>query len=210
MTTGQVSTRVASLHDAPPRLVHGPCSRLTFGARTRRRGHACESTHTKRCTSSRADYRDRVHARIRTADGRASGRGRCRRSARGTHRPVSAAAAPGAGYGEITLPERSALARLDSGGPAAPGALAEVEQITAHDPAVDGKGPRSARGARASRVTRRSQPRAAMSPTQVGRRAWRNTRSEQLARILSARFARSEVRQLMTAAALIGRPEQRI
>jgi len=49
-----------------------------------------------------------------------------------------------------------------------------------------------------------------MSPTQVGRRAWRNTRSEQLARILSARFARSEVRQLMTAAALIGRPEQRI
>ena len=54
--------------------------------------------------------------------------------------------------GELTLPERSALARLDRGGPATPSALARLEQIS---PQSHGGDAGRARGARPGRARAR-------------------------------------------------------
>jgi DNA-binding MarR family transcriptional regulator len=109
--------------------------------------------------------------------------------------------------GELTLPETSALARLDRGGPATPSALARVEQISPQSMgatlgALEGRG----------LIERRPDPqdgrRAVMSLTEAGQQVVRNKRSartEQLAQALSAGFTRAELQQLMTAAPLIER-----
>ena len=91
--------------------------------------------------------------------------------------------------GELTLPEISALSRLDRAGSATPGELAKVEQIS---PQAMGAtlGALEERGL----VERRPDPsdgrRVVMSVTEVGQQALRNKRSartEQLAKALVGR-----------------------
>jgi DNA-binding MarR family transcriptional regulator len=109
--------------------------------------------------------------------------------------------------GELSLPERSALARLDRGGPATPSALARLEQITPQGMGATLAG-LEARGL----VERRPDPgdgrRAVMSLTEAGQQALqdrRNARTEQLAQALATRFTPDELAQLLTAAPLIER-----
>ena len=114
--------------------------------------------------------------------------------------------------GELTLPETSALVRLDRGGPATPSELARLEQISPQSMGAT----LGALEARAL-IERRPDPadgrRAVMSLTEAGRqmlRHRRDARTQQLARALAAEFTRSELNQLMTAAPLIERLAQRI
>jgi DNA-binding MarR family transcriptional regulator len=109
--------------------------------------------------------------------------------------------------GDLTLPEMSALARLDRAGSATPGAMAKAEQIS---PQAMGAtlGALEERGL----IERRPDPgdgrRAVMSLTEAGRRVLRNkrnARAEQLAKALSAGFTRSELTTLRAAAPLIER-----
>jgi DNA-binding MarR family transcriptional regulator len=112
--------------------------------------------------------------------------------------------------GDITLPETSALARLDRGGPATPSELARLERISPQSvgatiAALDARG----------LVERRPDPgdrrRAVISLTEAGSqmlRHRRNVRTERLATALSAGFSRSELNQLMAAAPLIERLAQ--
>jgi len=111
------------------------------------------------------------------------------------------------GEGELTLSERSALARLGSGGPTTPTALARVEQITPQSIGAT-LAALEARGL----VERRPHPedgrRVVMSLTEAGLHQLhnnRNARTEQLAQALSVGFTRSELKQLMAAAPLIER-----
>jgi DNA-binding MarR family transcriptional regulator len=114
--------------------------------------------------------------------------------------------------GELTLPEISALARLDRAGSATPGALAKAEQIS---PQAMGAtlGALEERGL----VQRHPDPgdgrRAVMSLTAAGRQVLQNKRSartEQLARALSAGFSRAELEVLRAAAPLIERLGQSV
>lgn len=114
--------------------------------------------------------------------------------------------------GELSLPERSALARLDRAGSATPGALAKAEQIS---PQAMGAtlGGLEARGL----IERRPDPadgrRAVMSVTAAGRRVLqdkRDARTEQLAKALAAGFTPAELETLMAAAPLIERLGQTI
>jgi DNA-binding MarR family transcriptional regulator len=114
--------------------------------------------------------------------------------------------------GELTLPESSALVRLDRGGPATSSALARLEQISPQSMGAT-LGSLEARGL----VERRPDPqdgrRAVMSLTEAGLQALRNrrnARTEQLTRVLANEFTRSELRQLMAAAPLIERLAQSI
>ena len=109
--------------------------------------------------------------------------------------------------GDLTLPEISALSRLDRAGPATPGQLAKVEQISPQAMGVTLSGLEE-RGL----VKRRPDPadgrRAVMSLTEAGRRAVRDkrtARNEQLAKALSDGFTRAELQTLMAAAPLIER-----
>jgi len=109
--------------------------------------------------------------------------------------------------GELSLPETSALTRLDRGGPTTPGALAKLEQISPQSmgatiAALESRG----------LVERRPDPgdgrRAVMSLTAAGRQVLRDkrtARTEQLAQALSAGFSRAELGQLMAAAPLLDR-----
>ena len=114
--------------------------------------------------------------------------------------------------GELTLPETSALARLDRGGPTTPSALAKLEQISAQSMGAT-LGALEERGL----VERRPDPedgrRAVMSLTDAGLemlRNRRNARTEELAKALSAGFTPAECHQLMAAAPLIERLAQSI
>lgn len=109
--------------------------------------------------------------------------------------------------GELTMPEISALARLDRGGPTTPGELAKLEQISPQS-----IGATLATLEASGFVERRSDPqdgrRAVMSLTETGLQAlWnrRNAGTEHLARALSTGFTGSELRQLKAAAPLIER-----
>lgn len=114
--------------------------------------------------------------------------------------------------GELTLPETSALARLDRCGPTTATALAKLEQISPQSMgatlgALEGRG----------LVERRPDPddgrRAVISPTEAGLQVLRNrrdARTEQLARALSSGFTPAELDQLMAAAPLIERLAQSI
>ena len=114
--------------------------------------------------------------------------------------------------GELTLPETSALARLDRGGPATPGVLAKLAQISPQSMGAT-LGALEARGL----VERCPDPsdgrRAVMSLTEAGRQVLqdkRNARTQQLAQALSAGFTPTELRQLMAAAPLLERLAQSI
>jgi DNA-binding MarR family transcriptional regulator len=109
--------------------------------------------------------------------------------------------------GELTMPEISALSRLERAGSATPGELAKAEQISPQAMGVT-LGALEERGF----VERHPDPgdgrRAVMSLTEAGRRAIRDkhaARNEQLAKALSDRFTREELHTLMAAAPLIER-----
>ena len=113
---------------------------------------------------------------------------------------------------EITLPESSALARLDRTGPATPGALAKVEQISPQSMGAT-LAALEARGL----VERRPDPadgrRVVLSVTDAGLELLRNKRGariEQMAQALSAGFTAAELRHLAAAAPLLERLAQSI
>ena len=114
--------------------------------------------------------------------------------------------------GEPTLPERSALARLDRGGSTTSGALARLEQISPQSMGAT-LGALEARGL----VDRQPDPqdgrRAVISLTDAGRQVLRNRRNEsteRLARALAAGFTQAELQQLMAVAPLIERLAQTV
>ena len=114
--------------------------------------------------------------------------------------------------GELTLPESSALARLDRGGPATPTALAKLEQISPQSMGAT-LGALEARGL----VERRPDPedgrQVVISATEAGLQALRNrrnARTEHLAQAFSTGFTRSELEQLMAVAPLLERLAQSI
>lgn len=114
--------------------------------------------------------------------------------------------------GELTLPETSALARLDRGGPSTVTALAKLEQISSQSMGAT----LSALQTRGL-VERRPDPddgrRAVISATASGLRVLqdrRNARTEQLTMALSSAFTASELKRLMAAAPLIQRLAQSI
>jgi DNA-binding MarR family transcriptional regulator len=114
--------------------------------------------------------------------------------------------------GELTLPESSALTRLDRNGPATSTALARQEQISPQSMGAT----LSALEVRGL-VERRADPgdgrRVVLSVTEAGREVMqnrRNARTEQLAQALSAGFTPAELSQLMAAAPLLERLAQSI
>ena len=114
--------------------------------------------------------------------------------------------------GELTLPESSALTRLDRRGPGTASELARLEQISPQSMGAT-LGALEARGL----IERRADPadgrRAVLSVTGAGQQVLtdkRNARTEQLARALSSGFTPAELRQLKTAAPLLERLAQSI
>ena len=113
---------------------------------------------------------------------------------------------------EITLPESSALARLDRTGPATPGALAKVEQISPQSMGAT-LAALEARGLIARQADPGDGRRVVLSVTEAGLELLRNkrgARTEQLAQALSAGFTAAELRQLAAAAPLLERLAQSI
>jgi DNA-binding MarR family transcriptional regulator len=116
------------------------------------------------------------------------------------------------GEGELTMPESSALARLDRGGPMSASALAGLEQISAQSMGAT-LGGLEARGLVARRADPDDGRRALVSTTKAGLQALRNVRNARaavLAQALSSGFTRAELKQLMTTAPLIERLAQSI
>jgi DNA-binding MarR family transcriptional regulator len=114
--------------------------------------------------------------------------------------------------GDLTLPESSALARLDRGGPTTSAALAKVEQISPQSMGAT-LGGLEDRGL----IERRPDPedgrRILMSLTDAGLQVlWsrRDSGTEHLAKALSTEFSDTELTQLMTAAQLIERLAQHL
>jgi DNA-binding MarR family transcriptional regulator len=114
--------------------------------------------------------------------------------------------------GDLTLPESSALARLDRGGPATASALAKAEQISRQSMG-ETLGALEARGL----IERYPDPgdgrRVVLSVSEAGRRVLgdrRHAKTQRLAQALSASFSRPEREQLMAAARLIERLVQSI
>jgi DNA-binding MarR family transcriptional regulator len=112
--------------------------------------------------------------------------------------------------GGLSVPETSALARLDRNGPATSSELARVEQISPQSmgatlSALEARG-LVARGPDASDGRR-----VVLSVTEAGRQLLRDkhdARTEQLAGALAAGFTREELDQLMAAAPLLERLAQ--
>jgi DNA-binding MarR family transcriptional regulator len=109
--------------------------------------------------------------------------------------------------GGLTLPETSALARLDRGGPTTPGELAKQEQISPQSMGAT-LAALEARGL----IERRPDPgdgrRAVMSITDAGLEllgSRRNAKVQQLSRALAAQFTPAELEQLAAAAPLLER-----
>ena len=114
--------------------------------------------------------------------------------------------------GELSLPESSALRKLERGGPATVSALARAEQISAQSMGAT-LITLEARGL----VSRQADPadgrRSVMSVTAAGLSALsdkRNARIAQLAQALTAGFSAEEMSQLMVAAPLIERLAENI
>jgi DNA-binding MarR family transcriptional regulator len=112
--------------------------------------------------------------------------------------------------GELTMPENSALSRLDRGGPMTPTALAKLEQITPQSMGAT-LASLEARGL----VERRSDPedgrRAVISLTDTGLQVLRNRRNAktgELTQALAIHFTPAELKQLLEAAPLIERLAQ--
>jgi DNA-binding MarR family transcriptional regulator len=114
--------------------------------------------------------------------------------------------------GELTLPESSALTRLDRGGPTTPSELAKLEQISPQSMGAT-LAALEARGLVGRRPDPRDGRRVVLSVTEAGRAVLldkRNARAEQLAKALSAGFTPAELRQLIAAAPLLERLAQSI
>jgi DNA-binding MarR family transcriptional regulator len=114
--------------------------------------------------------------------------------------------------GELSLPESSALRRLERGGPAMVTALAKAEQIS-----VQSMGATLHTLEARRLIERRPDPadgrRSVMSVTEAGLAALndkRNARIAQLARVLAAEFTSAERGQLMAALPLIERLAENI
>jgi DNA-binding MarR family transcriptional regulator len=114
--------------------------------------------------------------------------------------------------GDLTLPESSALAHLDRGGPTTSAALAKVEQISPQSMGTT-LGGLERRGL----IERRPDPedgrRIVMSLTDAGLQMLRNRRdagTEHLAKARSTEFSGSELKQLMVGAQLIERLAQNL
>ena len=113
-------------------------------------------------------------------------------------------------HGDLSLPEASALKRLDRSGPTSVTELAKAEQISVQSMGTT-LGALEARGL----VQRHPHPtdgrRSVLSITKSGTRVLsdkHNGRAEQLAKALSTGFSPAELRQLMVAAPLIERLAQ--
>lgn len=111
------------------------------------------------------------------------------------------------GEGELTLPETSVLARLESGGPATSAALAKREGISPQSMGAT----LAALEARLF-IERRPDPsdgrQSVLSLTDAGRamlRSGRERRNEHLARAIAAAFSADERRALLTLAPLLER-----
>ncbi len=109
--------------------------------------------------------------------------------------------------GELTVPERVALARLDRGGPASAAELARIEQISPQAMGVT-LGTLESRGL----VQRQSDPndgrRVVMSLSAAGvelLRHKRDARARHFAKVLAEEFTAAELRTLAQAAPLIER-----
>ncbi len=109
--------------------------------------------------------------------------------------------------GELTMPQSSALARLDRSGPTTGSALAKIEQISPQS-----MGATLAELESRGLVGRRSDPddgrRVVLFVTDAGLevlRHRRDARTAHLAQALSASFTDAEVRQLMEVAPLLER-----
>ena len=114
--------------------------------------------------------------------------------------------------GELTVPETSALARLDRNGPATSSELARVEQISPQSMGAT-LSALEARGLVTRDPDARDGRRILLSVTDAGRqllRDKRDARTEHLARALAAGFTREELEQLMMAAPLLERLAQGI
>jgi DNA-binding MarR family transcriptional regulator len=109
--------------------------------------------------------------------------------------------------GELTLPETSALARLDRGGPATSAALARLEQISPQSMGATLAGLES-RGMIARAPDPVDGRRVILSITDAGvavMRERRSARTQQLTEALMAGFTPAELEQLRIAAPLLER-----
>jgi DNA-binding MarR family transcriptional regulator len=114
--------------------------------------------------------------------------------------------------GELTVPETSALARLDRSGPATSSALAKLEQISPQSMGAT-LSALEARGLVERRSDTQDGRRVVLSVTLAGQqvlRDKRDARTGQLARALSAGFTKDELNQLMAVAPLLERLAQAI
>jgi DNA-binding MarR family transcriptional regulator len=114
--------------------------------------------------------------------------------------------------GELTVPQTSALARLDRNGPATSSELARVEQISPQSMGAT-LSALEARGLVTRDPDARDGRRIVLSVTEAGRqllRDKRDARTEHLARALAAGFTPEELAQLMAAAPLLERLAQGI
>ena len=114
--------------------------------------------------------------------------------------------------GGLSVPETSALARLDRNGPATSSELARVEQISPQSMGAT-LSALEARGLVTRDPDARDGRRIVLSVTEAGRqllRDKRDARTEHLARALAAGFTHEELAQLMAAAPLLERLAQGI
>jgi DNA-binding MarR family transcriptional regulator len=114
--------------------------------------------------------------------------------------------------GELTMPESSALARLDRGGPATASALARLEQISPQSMGAT-LSTLEARGLIERRADPQDGRRVVLSLSDSGLqtlRDKRNARTERLAAALSGGFTETELRQLKAAVPLIERLAQSV
>jgi DNA-binding MarR family transcriptional regulator len=114
--------------------------------------------------------------------------------------------------GELTMPETSALARLDRAGPTTASALAKLEQISPQSIGAT-LGGLEARGL----IERAADPadgrRVVLSLTAVGRKVLgdrRNARVQALARALADEFTPAEIEQLRALGPLLERLAQSV
>ncbi len=115
-------------------------------------------------------------------------------------------------HGALSLPQASALARLDRDGPATGGELAKREQISAQSMGAT-LGVLEDRGLIARSPDPSDARRVVMSVTDAGRRVMTHRRSEhaeKLAEALSAGFTQTELEQLEAAAPLLERLAQNL
>jgi DNA-binding MarR family transcriptional regulator len=114
--------------------------------------------------------------------------------------------------GELTLPETSALARLDRGGPATGAELAKAEQISPQSMGAT-LGALESRGLVVRRADSQDGRRVVFSVSKSGVQATnnrRNARTEQLARALSTGFTQAELKRLAAVAPLLERLAENI